>query len=94
MEGGHEAAAPVAWTVHDGCGVVLHHDVGWEIIIEGTERVVDPGTEGGSAAEDAAGVHLADAGAVVDAIGNAASDDGEMIRAGGGVGEPVAQPEA
>ena len=90
----HEAGAPVARAVDDGVLVVLHHDERGQVIVLGADAVVDPRAERRLAREDGAGVHLADAGGVVDAVGLAGADDREVVGTGGDVRDPVGEPLA
>src|SRR5205807_995899 len=52
-----------------------------------------PGAEARPTAEDAAGVHLTDAADVVETVGVAGADDGEVVGAGGDLRIPVADPQ-
>jgi hypothetical protein len=70
--------------------VVLHHDEGGQMpLFSVPSAVVDPGAQRRLAREDRAGVHLADAGGVVDAVGLARTDDREVVGARGDVRDPV-----
>ena len=91
---GHETGAPVARPVDDRVLVILHHDERGQVAVLGADAVVDPRAERRLAREDRAGVHLADAGGVVDAVGLAGTDDREVVGAGGDVGDPVGEPLA
>jgi hypothetical protein len=89
---GHEAGAPVARSVDDRVLVVLHHDERGQVAVLGADAVVDPGAQRRFTREDRAGVHLADAGGVIDAVGLARTDDREVVGARGDVRDPVGEP--
>ena len=91
---GHEAGAPVARPVDDRVLIVLHHDERGQVVVLGTDAVVDPRAQRRLAREDRACVHLADAGGMVDAVRLAGTDDREVIGAGGDVRDPVGEPLA
>ena len=95
VDGRHEAGAPVARAAGDGRPHdVLEHHVGRHVLILGADAVADPAPQRGAAGEDRAGVHLADAADVVQAVRPARADHRQVVGALGGVGEPVGDPEA
>jgi hypothetical protein len=93
IDGGEEAGAPV-FGVAEGFAFVDHADECREVFVGCAEAVGDPGAEGGAAGEDVAGVHLADAAGVVEAVGLAGAEDGEFIGVFGDVGVEFADPDA
>src|SRR5437868_939051 len=80
--GGHEAGAPVAAPAGRLVQMIEHHDIARQIGVFAAEAVSRPGAEAGPAAEDAAGVHLADAADVIEAIGPATAEDAEVVGTG------------
>ena len=89
----NEAGRPVPRAVHYGRRVVLHDDIRRQVLVLAAEPVADPRPERGPPAQRRAGVHLAHAGGVVQAVAPAGADDGEVIDAAGGVRQPVRDPE-
>ena len=94
VDGRHETRAPVTRPVDDRGLVILHHDEGGQVGVLAADAVADPGTERGFAAEDRAGIHLADPRGVIDTVGLAGAEDREVVRAGGDVRDPVGEPLA
>ena len=94
IHAGHEAAAPIAHAVHDGAFAVFDDDKTGQIVVFAAESVVYPRAERWTATEDAAGVHLADAAGVIDAVGDAGIDHAEIIRVLADVLEPIADLQA
>ncbi len=93
IPGGHEPRAPIAHAVDDGALAVLDDDKGGQVLVQGAEAVGNPRPERRPAAGDGAGIHLADAAGVVDAIGPAGLDDREVVRVFRHVREPIRHPQ-
>ncbi len=91
---GKEAVAVGGGTPFEAAGGVGHDDEGGEVAVLGAQSVADPRAEAGPAHEDRAGVHLVDGLRVVDAVGPAGADDGEVVDASGGVGQKVGDGDA
>ncbi len=89
-----EAVAVGGGAPFEAAGGVGHDDEGGEIAILGSQSVADPRAEAGPTHEDRAGVHLVDGLGVVDAVGPAGADDGEVVDASGRVGQEVGDGNA
>ncbi len=72
--------------------VVLHDHERRQVLVHGAEAVADPTPQRRAAAEDRAGVHLADARGMVDAVGPAGANDGDVVDAAGRVRQPIRNP--
>src|SRR5262249_27271473 len=94
VDGGHEAGAPVAVAAGRLVGIVEQDDIAGQLLIFGAEAVEGPGTERRPTGEYAAGIHLANAADVVQAIGGAAAEDGEVVDTAGDFRIPIADPRA
>ena len=57
IAGGHEAAGPVLGAADGAALAVEHDDVAGQVLIYRAEAVVDPGANGGLAAEEVPGIH-------------------------------------
>ena len=90
---GHESGTPVSRPVGDRSGRVGHHHEPGQVGVLRAEPVIHPRSQAGSAAEGLASVHLAHAAAVVDAVGPARTNYRQIIRAFGGVRQPIADPQ-
>ena len=78
VDGRHERGPPVARAV-DGAGAVVQDDEGRQVLVLGAEAVSDPAAQRRPAGDRRAGVHLADAAGVVDAVAPAGSEDGDVV---------------
>ena len=94
IDGRHEAGAPVAWPIVDRGGIVLHHHEGGQVLVLGAQAIGDPAAQRRPAAQDRAGVHLADAVGMVQPVGPAGANDGDVVDALGGVRQPIRHPDA
>ncbi len=94
VSGRHEAGAPVAIAARRIVAVVGQHDVAGQVVALAAQAVQAPGAQRRAAAQDAAGVHLAHAAHVVQAVGMATANDGDVVHAGGDFRIPVADPNA
>src|SRR5207247_8556958 len=56
----HETRAPIARPADDLAAVVAKHREGRQVLVLAAQPVADPRSQGGTPAEDRAGVHLAD----------------------------------
>ena len=72
--------------------IVEQHDVAGQFLVFGSQAVESPRTKRRATGQHAAGVHLANAADVVQAIGRAAADDRDVVDAGGDFGIPIADP--
>src|SRR6202011_4986347 len=91
--GRQPGVTPVARTPHRLAGVG-HDYEGGEILVLGPEAVSHPGAEARPTGQDAPGVHLADAADVVDSVGPARADQGDLIDDLRNMGIPVGDPHA
>ena len=94
IAGGHESGGPVSRAVDDLAGVVLHHHERGQVLVLRPQAVADPGPQRRPAADGAAGVHLADAAGMVQAVGPAGADDAQVVRTGRRLRQPVGNPQA
>src|SRR6185437_4589337 len=92
--GRHEAGGPVARPARRIFGVIEQHDVARQVFAGAAESIQRPRTETGPTAQNAAGVHLADAADVIETIGPTTANHRQIIGAGGDFGIPVADPQA
>ena len=88
----HEAGPPVARAVDHLPVGVLHDDERGQIGVFRAQAVHAPRPEARPAAEDGAGVHLAHAAGMVDAVGDTGADDRQFVDVLRDVGHPVADP--
>ena len=93
IDGGHEAGAPVAGAIVDRRGIILHHDKRRQVFVLRSQPVRHPRSQRWPAADDRAGVHLADAVGVIQAIRPARMNDGDVVNALGGVRQPIRHPQ-
>ena len=90
----HESGSPVARPVDYLRRGVLQNDEGRQVGVLGPEPVGHPAAEGRTTGEDRSGVHLADAGRMVDAVGPAGADYRQLVGALRHLREPVGDPQA
>src|SRR5205823_3634577 len=90
----HEAGAPLATAAGRFLGIVGQHHVAGQIVALGAESVEHPGTEAGSAHQNGASVHFANAADVRESVGPTTADDGNVVDALGNFRQPIAHPNA
>ena len=83
---GQETRTVRGWTALDSAGGIGQDNKGGKILIFGSEAVPDPAPQTRLAHHDRTCVHLIDGLGVVDTIGVARADDGEIVNAFGDVG--------
>ena len=84
-----EARAVRGRAALDPAGGIGQDDERGEVLVLGPQAVAGPAPEAGLAHEDRTGVHLVDGLGMVDAVGPARADDGQVIGAGGDMREEV-----
>ena len=90
----HKPAAPVARPVDRLPAAVAHRHKCGQVFVGGAKAVVHPRAKRRPPGGVEAGVHLADAAGMVDAVGGARADHGDVIELRGDVRDPIRRPEA
>ena len=91
----HEARAPVPRaTRHHGAGIVEHDHKARQICVLGPQAVAHPTSQRRPARQRRAGIHLADAAHMIQPVGPARADHGQVVDACGDVGKPVRNPDS
>ena len=93
MGSGEEPGAPVEGAAFDAGGF-WHDDERGEVAVTGAEPVAGPGAGGGEAGAGVAGVHLVHRRGVGVGFGVAGFDEGDVVDAGGEVGQGRGDPGA
>ena len=88
----NEPRRPIAFSTRWLFGIVQQHHVPRQVAAFRTETIDRPGPQAGSTAQDAAGVHLANAADVVQTVGGAIADHGDVVDALGDFGIPITDP--
>ena len=91
---GHESRSPIARSVDDFARIVFQHHERGQVLVLGAQSVGDPRPQRRTAAQDGPGIHLADAVGVIQAVGPAGTNHGDVVDALGRVRQPVADPGA
>ena len=89
----HESRSPIARPVDDFVLAVLQHDEGRHVLVLGAESVADPRTQRRPPGDRHAGVHLADAPRMIDAVRPTRPHDRDVVNALGRVRQPIADPQ-
>ncbi len=92
--GRHEPRAPVAIAAGRILGIVCQHNKRRQVVCLGTQAIHTPRPQRGLAAQNAAGVHLAHAAHVIEAVGITAPYHGQLVCVTGEVWIPIAHPQA
>ena len=85
---GHEAGFPIR--ARPAAAIAIgQDDERWQVLILGAESVRRPATQARPAGQNRAGVHLADRADVIQPVGPARANDGQLVGAGRDVRQPV-----